>query len=108
MLFRSVFTKIYSSQWCRCRDTANAFASASRASLDWPALNSFFDNASTSTKQSEDVRKRLKTLRANESWLLVTHQVNITALTGVTPAMGEGVVVRAVGGQWRVLGRLRL
>ena len=59
-------------------------------------------------KQSEGVRKRLKTLRANESWLLVTHQVNITALTGVTPAMGEGVVVRAVGGQWRVLGRLVL
>ena len=60
------------------------------------------------TKQSEGVRKRLKTLRANDSWLLVTHQVNITALTGVTPAMGEGVAVRAVGRQWRVLRRLVL
>jgi hypothetical protein len=28
--------------------------------------------------------------------VLVTHQVNITALTGRTPAMGEAVVARVV------------
>jgi hypothetical protein len=38
--------------------------------------------------------------------VVVTHQVNITALTGVSPASGEGVVARMVAGQLQVLGRV--
>jgi hypothetical protein len=40
--------------------------------------------------------------------MLVTHQVNITALTGVVPAMGEIVVTRYSGGRLLVLGRIAL
>jgi hypothetical protein len=36
-----------------------------------------------------------------------THQVNITALTGVFPASGEGVVLRREGEVLRVVGRVR-
>jgi hypothetical protein len=37
--------------------------------------------------------------------VLVTHQVNITALTGIVPASGEGVVLRlAPGGEFAVPG----
>jgi hypothetical protein len=36
-----------------------------------------------------------------------THQVNITGLTGIVPASGEGIVVRLTGGEVAVVGRIR-
>jgi hypothetical protein len=36
----------------------------------------------------------------------VTHQVNITALTGIAPRSGEGIIVRIGQGGAQVLGRL--
>jgi phosphohistidine phosphatase SixA len=99
------FAKVLTSQWCRCRDTAQLISSEVS---DWPALNSFFDDASTRVTQTEAVKKRLLSMPYRETWLLVTHQVNITALTGISPAMGEGVVVRVTKGELRVLGRLTL
>jgi phosphohistidine phosphatase SixA len=97
------FDKTLTSEWCRCRDTANLIADRTET---FPALNSFFDDRSTEPKQTAAVRVHVKQMKANESWLLVTHQVNISALTGVSPAMGEGVVVRVKGGEWKVLGNL--
>ena len=44
--------------------------------------------------------------RGSGTLIVVTHQVNITALTGVIPASGEGVVLRAQAGQLQVVGRL--
>ncbi len=38
--------------------------------------------------------------------VVVTHQVNITALTSVVPRPGEGVVVKMNGTTLQVLGRL--
>jgi broad specificity phosphatase PhoE len=114
------FTNTFTSQWCRCRDTArlitaaasegatSAAANSSKAADDWPALNSFFDNSATQGKQTEAVKARIGNMPENETWLLVTHQVNITALTGVAPAMGEGVVLRRAKRGFTVLGRLSL
>jgi hypothetical protein len=40
--------------------------------------------------------------------VLVTHQVNITALTGIVPASGEGVALRLLpDGDFALAGRLR-
>jgi len=38
--------------------------------------------------------------------VVTTHQVNITALTGVYPSSGEGVVLRPRGDGVEVIGRL--
>jgi hypothetical protein len=38
--------------------------------------------------------------------VVITHQVNITALTGIVPTSGEGVVVRAAREGVELLGRL--
>lgn len=39
--------------------------------------------------------------------MLVTHQVNITALTGIAPAMGEMITLTPqAGGTARIAGRL--
>ncbi len=99
------FSRVLTSQWCRCRDTAAAFSNAPE---DFTPLNSFFENRGTEPKQTREVRARVKNVQVRETWLLVTHQVNISALTGVTPSMGEGVVVRVANGEWKVLGSLAL
>jgi broad specificity phosphatase PhoE len=98
-------TKTLTSQWCRCRDTAKLISDRVE---DFPALNSFFSARNTEPKQTRDVRERLRRVPAGETWLLVTHQVNITALTGMTSMMGEGVVVRVKGADWKVLGAVAL
>ena len=95
-------TRVLSSAWCRCKDTA-ALAFGEPTVL--PDLNSFFEDRRTEPAQTAALRTRLAQLAASEIEVWVTHQVNIQALTGVSPAMGETVVL-AAGQPVRVLGRL--
>ena len=83
---------VRSSAWCRCTDTARlAFG---RYTV-WPAINSFFQGQGDSGQQTREVLETVAALRAPVNWVLVTHQVNITALTGEHPAMGELFLTRA-------------
>jgi phosphohistidine phosphatase SixA len=88
------FSEIRSSQWCRCLDTARAIAAGSVPVLPWPALNSFFEDRSTEPTQTRLLQQQLASLGGAQRWLWVTHQVNITALTGIVPAMGEGLALQ--------------
>ena len=82
---------VLSSEWCRCYETAElAFGSYEL----WPPLNSFFNDYSTRGEQTQTVAKRIESFAGKDNMILVTHQVNITALTGKTVAQGEAVVVR--------------
>lgn len=89
---------VLTSQWCRTRETARlAFGSQVR---DEPAFNSFFQQGSPARDtQTAQARAVLARWRGPGALVVVTHQVNITALTGVGAASAEGVVVRltAVG-----------
>jgi len=87
---------VFSSVWCRCVETATlAFGQAGRAPDTWPALNSHFDSASSATLQAEQVRGGIPArMQTAKNLVLVTHQVNITTLTGALPMMGEAVIVR--------------
>jgi broad specificity phosphatase PhoE len=86
---------VYSSAWCRCLDTARlAFDPHYPSHQIWPALNSFFQGQGDRDAQTRDVLQRAATLQAPANWMLVTHQVNITALTGTVPAMGEVFLTR--------------
>lgn len=81
--------KVYSSQWCRCKDTARL---AFGAFQEHPALNSFFEQPQLKAPQTEALRTFLMQVRPQRGNLvLVTHQVNITALTDVVPQPGEMV-----------------
>jgi phosphohistidine phosphatase SixA len=88
---------VWSSQWCRTRETAElAFGQPLFASLprvDQPAFNSFFGEPSAAPEQTRAATALLKAWRGPGVLVVVTHQVNITALTGVVPASGEAVVV---------------
>lgn len=85
---------VRSSQWCRCQDTARL---AFGAYEDWPALNSTFAGQGDSAAQQQALRERLSALPAGRTEVWVTHQVNMTGLTGAYPGMGEGFLVDRQG-----------
>ena len=93
-----------SSAWCRCLDTARlAFGRATA----YEPLDSFFDGRASEPRQTAALRERVRAWRGPGTLALVTHQVNITALTGEVPAMGEALVL-APGGSagFAVVGRI--
>ena len=94
--------EVRSSAWCRCVDTAQL---AFGRQVVWPPINSFFGSAPAREAQTREVLAAARALRAPTNWMLVTHQVNITALTGEYLAMGEVFVTRPEGERLRVLAR---
>lgn len=94
--------EIRSSAWCRCRDTATGLA-LGPVQIAAP-LNSFFGNSAAADDSTATLRQLIAGLPAGKPAVLVTHQVNITALTGIFPRSGEVIVVQRDG--LAVLGRL--
>jgi len=84
---------VRSSEWCRCIDTAEHLNFGAPV-LD-PRLNSFFQKRDAADDQTAQVK------RAIQQWLskpdgariLVTHQVNISALTGFSVGSGDIYIV---------------
>ena len=95
---------VWSSQWCRTRETADLAFPGKR--VDQPAFNSFFNTRESAADQTKEALQRVADWRGPGVLVVVTHQVNITALTDVVPASGEGVVVKPVAGSLKVLGRI--
>lgn len=85
--------QIFSSEWCRCQETARILDIGDPKVL--PALNSFFQNRSTAQSQTAYLREALPGwLQAGSTpILLVTHQVNIRALTGSFTSSGEILII---------------
>lgn len=108
--FRSrkiVVGAVLTSQWCRGRETARlAFGDLAK---DEPAFNSSFRaSAEISDAQTTQARAILSRWRGPGTLVVVTHQVNITALTGVGATSAEGVVVRsAADGRLKLVGSIR-
>ena len=95
--------QVLSSEWCRCQETARLL-NLGKPVL-WPSLNSFFQDRSTAENQTNQL------LEAMPEWLrfddkptvLVTHQVNISALTGQFARSGEILIISLNGNDIRVL-----
>jgi len=99
-----VIDHVLTSQWCRSAETARLLDLGPVE--EEAALNSFFADRSTREAQTAATRALLAALPADETAVMVSHQVNITALTGVYPRSGEVVVLRvAEDGSLAVLGR---
>ena len=96
--------RVLSSRWCRCVETARlAFGRVE----PWSPLDSFFDDRSREPQQTRAVLTLIAAPFTGGNLILVTHQVNITALTGIVPATGEMVVLSPEpGGKFRIVGRL--
>ncbi len=102
------FNRAYTSQWCRCRETASLVVAHPVEPRDWPVLNSQFPGNPTIADANTQITDLLRSMPGDESWLLVTHQINIASLTGVSPSTGEGVLVRVTSAGLKVLGRTTL
>lgn len=83
---------VFSSQWCRCIDTANRLKLGPVNEL--PVLNSFYERPEVREAQSRGLLAWLENQNLSEVHVLVTHQVNVTDLTEVYPGSGELVIVR--------------
>ena len=83
---------VYSSQWCRCLDTAKLLDIGEVSGL--PSLNSFFEHFEREKSQTEKTIKWIQKAPLDIPTVLVSHQVNISALTGYSPASGEIVFLR--------------
>ncbi len=96
---------LWSSQWCRSRDTAALFALGPVREVG--AFNSFFGTRGDEAAQTAAARKLLLGWRERGTLVVVTHQVNIRALTGQTTASAEGVVLRRYGTRLQVVGHIQ-
>ncbi len=96
-------TTVYSSQWCRCQETARNLGVGPVVEL--PALNSFFSFPGWESDQTRALRAWIASADLSRPVVLVTHQVNITALTGVVPAEGEILILRRDPGKLSVVER---
>lgn len=94
--------RVRSSRWCRCLDTARiAFGKAE----SWPALDNTFEAPQRREPQMREVRKALSGPLRGGNVVLVTHGVNIQALTGISPATAELVIV-SPGTTLQLIGRI--
>lgn len=96
--------KLISSQWCRTRETAKLFDLG--PPIDEPAFNSFFAERQNEPTQTEKAKSLLLQWRGPGTLVVVTHQVNITALTDLFVASGEGVELRIEGKDLKVIRRI--
>ncbi len=86
--------RVFSSEWCRCLETARLLDLGPVEPL--PALNSFFEDRASGPAQTGALREAIAQMDLSRPVVMVTHQVNITALTRVFPSSGEMVVVKRV------------
>jgi phosphohistidine phosphatase SixA len=96
------FDLVFSSQWCRTRETAELLDMG--PVVEVPSLNSFFRDFSTRDQQTSETRKLIAETEGR--LMLVTHQVNISALTGRSTRSGEVLVIRATDAGVEVLGSI--
>ena len=100
------FEKILSSPWCRCIDTAKLL------NLGTVETEATFGNVVVLRDQRDALTAGARALIARwngpSNLLVVTHGANIAALTTISPASGEIVVVRGGSGSVEPVGRLLL
>ena len=97
---------VRASPWCRATDTAELLNLGPVRSMS--ALGSLF--LKPNAARHPNTRRTAEVIRTHRNrpgvLVLVGHQANISALTGVSPASGEGVVIRAQrNGDIEILGR---
>ncbi len=98
--------QVLSSQYCRCLETAELMNLGTVEPA--PMLNSIFEDRTNEAAQTGQVRQQIFEHRGRAGVLLmVTHAVNIRAVSGVSVRPGEAVIVRGTSeGDLEVVGRL--
>ena len=87
------FNEIISSDWCRCKETAELLNIGTWQTF--LGLNSFFQAYAERAVTLRELDLKLKKLK-NGVTLMITHQVVITAVTGISVTSGEMVAYNSV------------
>jgi broad specificity phosphatase PhoE len=97
--------QVLSSEWCRCKDTAElAFGRYET----WPALNNLFGRHENAAAQRSAILERASRFQGAGNLILVSHGITIVQVAGISPAMGEMVVMKPAGaGKLELVGRLK-
>ena len=81
------FSKIYSSFWCRCKDTASNMKIGDFEAHE--GLNSFYENHADKKLTLIKLNNLINSFdKSGGPYLLVTHYVNILAFTGLSTSSG--------------------
>jgi phosphohistidine phosphatase SixA len=101
-------TRVLTSQWCRCKETAAlAFPNLPlQAIQETTVFNSFFNERPQEPQITAAAQAILLGWKGPGVLVVVTHQVNITALTNTFTQSGEGIVMHRQGKELKVLGRV--
>ena len=83
------FDKIYSSEWCRCTETASLLNLGEVTTFS--GLNSFFQDHYNREETLGKLMNQLENLDQTGRFLMVTHQVVISAITGINVSSGAAV-----------------
>ena len=96
--------QVLSSEWCRCRDTAElAFGRYET----WNALNNLFGRPENAESQKRAMLERASRFQGPGNLILVSHGATIVTVAGVSPAPAEMVVMRPAGaGKLEFVGRM--
>lgn len=101
------FDRVFSSPWCRCKDTARLMIGKDAEVYD--PLSNLVGRSEHREGQVRALKAYLAMIDAKTRVLFVTHGIVINALTGASPASGEMVIVKVgPGGEPKVSGRLKV
>lgn len=81
-----MFDNIYSSYWCRCLETAQLLNLGKVE--EFAGLNSFFQSHAERNQTMQLLQEKFARLSQNSLTLMVTHQVVIRAVTGISTSSG--------------------
>jgi broad specificity phosphatase PhoE len=97
--------RLYSSQWCRCKETAELMKLSDPMLA--PPLNEFSRDLEKRRQQTEQLERWVKERSLATPTLMITHKSTISALVRAFTSPGELVVVnRAPDGTLTVLGSI--
>ena len=98
--------RVFSSQWCRCIETAKLLGLGSVSEL--PALNSFYELTQNREPNLKALRKFIAEQPSNgDLIILVTHLVTISAIANQGVSSGEGVLLKLnEDAPYEIVGRL--
>lgn len=91
------FSEILSSEWCRCIDTISNMEIGKWEEFE--GLNSFFQSFSDKSQVMKILLKKLDTIKDDDLILMVTHQVVISHITGISPSSGGIVLYSTLTGK---------
>jgi len=101
------FDRVLTSPWCRCRETAQL--AMGKEAEPFAPLSNLVGRGEHRESQVAALQAYLASLGGSSRVLFVTHGIVINALTGIQPASGEMVIVKAgPGGKPTVVGRLKV